>query len=341
MQTYNKGGNSLSSIFIKGTGVYLPELVISNDDFSKIVETSDEWITTRTGIRQRYLSKGEPTWSMSAKSGMSAIKNSGLSPNEIDLIIHTSVTPDYYTPSMSCVVQGKIGAINSICIDINVACAGFVYALDMAKHYLLNPDIKNILIISTENLSKIVDYTDRSTCVLFGDASASCVVNKSDSFYGGCFKTEGEGAKHIFARLHPSGNVFSEGVNPRDADDFGVGNDNIMYMDGKEVYKFAIRVIPIAIKEACEKSGVLLSDLDYIICHQANIRIIETASSNLGISMDKFYINLDKYGNTSSASIPLCIDELNKSGTLKKGDNICIVGFGAGLTYGAVVFEWK
>lgn len=337
----------MSGIEIKGTGMYVPNIVVTNDDFSKHVNTSDDWILSRTGIKQRYISDREPNWNMGLNASLNAIKDANISPSDLDLIIYTTVTPDYSTPSMSCIIQGMIKATNALCIDINCACSGFVYALDMSTKYLNSDGFKNVLIVSSETLSNIVDYSDRSTCVLFGDGAGSCVVSKSNSIFSSYLVSEGSGASHIFAHNKYSKSFFGYTSNTTNkinihgyTDSFLNRNSHFLNMNGSDVYKFATKVIPISIKTACERASIDINDLDIIISHQANIRIIETAAAKLKISIDKFYINLDKYGNTSSASIPICISELKSLGKLIKGQKICVVGFGAGLTYGSAVFEW-
>lgn len=331
----------MNSVEIIGTGVYLPEFVATNDDFTKLVETSDEWITTRTGIKTRRIAKEETTVQMAFHAAENAIKNAGISPLDIDLIIVTSVTPDYYSPSAACVVQGLLGAENATGMDINCACAGFVYALDMAKRYLADGEMKTVLIISAENLSKLTDYSDRTTCVLFGDGAAACVVKKSDNLFSSYLKADGKGACSIVGRaLKPNNPFIDEQYDPFNFDGFENTKDHYLYMDGKEVYKFATKVMPEAVEGACEKAGIKPEELSLIIPHQANIRIILTAAKNLKLPMDKFYVNVDKYGNTSSASVPIALHEALQEGKIKKGDKICLVGFGAGLIAGAAVFEW-
>lgn len=328
-------------ISIKGTGMYLPSTIVTNDDFSKIVETSDEWITTRTGIKQRHISNGELTWQMGAKSAKQAIEKAGINPEDIDLIIHTSVTPDYTTPSMSCIIQDSIGAINAACIDVNCACSGFVYSLDMARRYISCGDFKTVLIVSSETLSRMTDYNDRSTCVLFGDGSASCVVvGNQDKKFASFLGSNGAGSSSLFARANPIQNPFNDFVDPQELDNFPDSNENYIYMNGREVYKFAVNAIPMAITKACEKINISPEDIDLIIPHQANVRIVETAANKLNLPLDKFYTNLEKYGNTSSASIPIALNEAVEKGLIKKGDKVCVVGFGAGLTYAAAIIEW-
>ena len=329
----------MKGIKILGIGIYTPEKIVTNDDFAKIVETSDEWIYTRTGMRKRHLSSGEPTWYMATKAGANAILKAGINPDDIDMIIHSSVTPDYYFPSMACMVQRELGIKNCIALDINAACSGFVYGIDMARRYLATGDIRNVLVIGAENFTKLVDYTDRSTCVLFGDGAGACVVTAGDGFYSSYINADGTGAKHMVSRSLSANNAFIEEGRKVIDEDMPESHEHYMFMDGKEVYKFATRALPLAVKEACRKIDMNIEDIDVIIPHQANIRIIETAAQKLGVSMDKMYVNIHEYGNTSSASIPLALNEAYEKEVIKKGDKVCLVGFGAGLTFGAIIFD--
>ena len=301
-------------IKILGTGGYQPLKKVVNEDFTSIVETSDEWIRTRTGMSERFVSDGEPTWYMGTMAAKDAIAAAGISPKDIGVIIDTSVSSDYYTPSMSCMIQREIGAVNAMTIDVNCACAGCVYAIDMAKRYLqTDENMKYALVVANENLTKIL-YS---------------------SFLG----ADGTGAKYLFARSIPPANAFMTGAGKVD-DGFPESNSHYLYQDGREVYKFATKALPNALTKAAEKIDFDLNELDVIIPHQANVRIIETAAKNLGISMDKFVVNLDKHANTSSASIPIALDEAVRSGRIKRGDKVGFVGFGAGLTFGAIIFEF-
>lgn len=328
-------------IKIIGTGGYQPQKKVVNEDFTKIVDTSDEWIRTRTGMSERYVSNGEPTWYMGSMAAKQAIETAGISPDDIGVIIDTSVSPDYYSPSMSCMIQRETKAFNAMTIDVNCACAGCVYAIDMAKRYLQSDEsIKYALVVANENLTKITDYTDRSTCVLFGDGAAALVIERADNaLYSSYLGADGTGAKYLFARSIPPANAFMTGEGHVD-DGFPESNSHYLYQDGREVYKFATKALPNAITKAAEKIGFDLNDLDVIIPHQANVRIIEIAAKNLGISMDKFIVNLDKHANTSSASIPIALDESVRAGKIKRGDKVGLVGFGAGLTFGSVIFEY-
>lgn len=332
----------MAGIKIVGMGSYLPEKVVTNDDFAKIVETSDEWIVKRTGISTRHIACGEPTWYLGTQAAENAVKDAGIDVSEIGLIICTTVTPDYSTPSTSCIIQRELGAIGCMAIDVNCACSGFVYATDMARRYLMTDDsIKYVLVVANESLSKITDYSDRATCILFGDGAAAAVYAlEPEGEFTSYLGADGNGAKFLCAKGIPPRNAFT----PKDCRvyDCGMpeGNGTYLAQDGKEVYKFAVNALPDAVTKALEKKNMSVDEIDWFIPHQANVRIIETAAKNLGVSMDKFCVNLATHGNTSSASIPLCLDEFIKNGTIKRGDRICLVGFGAGLTYGAVIFDY-
>lgn len=330
----------MNGVKILGTGCYLPENIVKNDDFSKIIQTSDEWIRTRTGITSRHIANGETAWYMGLKSAQQALESANITPKDIDLILVTSVSADYLTPSLACIIQAELGATNAVAFDINAACSGFIYAIDVASKYLLSEQINHVLIISTEALSNIVDFTNRSTCVLFGDGAGSCVLTKSSAIFSTYIGSDGSGANAITCRnIRKNNNPFTSD-SPIVCKTFDENMDGFLEMQGKEVYKFAIKAMPDSILKVCSQAGVSHHDIDLIVPHQANIRIMETAAKALDLSMDKIYCNLDKYGNTSSASIPIALDELNKNGTIKSGDLIVLVGFGAGLTFGATLLKW-
>lgn len=325
----------MSGIRIVGTGSYVPELVVTNDDFSRFVETSDEWITTRTGIKRRHISVDEPTWVLGAKAAKAALENSGLTPQDIDLLIATTVTSDTYTPSLACLIGGELGFTGQA-MDLNAACTGFVYALDAAQKYL-SCGMKRVLIVSAERLSKFTNYKDRSTCVLLGDGAGACVVERSDKPFAAYLRSDGAGAKLLYAVSGATENPFAEKpVSMGEDFSYELG---AMYMDGREVYKFAVKAMPEAVEQAAKAYGIGIEDIDLIIPHQANIRILQTAAKALGLPMERFAVNIEEYGNISSACIPLCLDGLHRSGKLTPGQKICLVGFGGGLTYGAALFE--
>lgn len=319
---------------ILSTGSYAPENIISNTDLSKLVDTSDEWIISRTGIKERRISKGENTSDIAAKASERALQKSGLSPEEIDLIIVATATPDCFVPSTACIVQDRLKAVNATCFDISAACTGFIYAVNIATQFIKSGQSKNALVIGSEVLSKIVDWEDRNTCVLFGDGAGAAVLQRSDtkgiiSEYTG---SDGSGGKFLLCDTLSLNNPYFEEALPI---------QNTLSMNGREVFKFASRIIPHCIDKVLEKSGHSLEDIKYIVPHQANINIIEYAAKKLKLDKSTFYINLDRFGNTSGASIPIALDEMNDNGMLNKGDKIIVVGFGGGLTFGAILIEWN
>lgn len=326
-------------INILGTGSYVPDQTFTNDDFTRFVETNDEWIRTRTGICERHMAGWEPVWYMGAQASLKAIEASGIAPEDIGLVISTTVTGDFLTPSTASIIQDRIGAKNASAFDLNAACSGFVYALDTARRFLeTEPSMKYVLVTANEALSRFTDFTDRGSCILFGDGAAAVIVERSDKMFTSHLGSDGSGANVLFARsLMPATEVA---VESDFKDNFPEMPLNKLYQNGKEVYKFAVAALPKAFELAAEKIGVTKEEIDWFIPHQANIRIIETAAKKLGVSMDKFVVTLDHYGNTSSASIPLALDEAVRSGKVKKGDKIALIGFGAGLTYGGIVMEY-
>lgn len=328
-------------IDILGTGTYAPALRITNDDLAKVIETNDEWITTRTGIKARHISDGEPTWKMGAEAAKEALAAAGTDASEIGLIIDTTITSDFSTPSMACVIQSEIGAKNAAAFDLNAACSGFVYGIDTAKRFLqTDPDLKYVLVVANEQLSRITDYKDRTTCVLFGDGAAAAVITRSEKLYTSFLSADGRGASSLYAKTHRVYHPFrTTDKDQIDTGIFAAGTDFIC-QDGKEVYKFATKALPTATEKAAAKIGIGVNEIDWFVPHQANMRIIETAAKNMDVSMDKFIINIREHGNTSSASIPIALHEAIASGQIKRGDRICLVGFGAGLTMGAVIIEY-
>ena len=333
--------NKTYGIHIKGAGSYVPELIADNEMFSKIVDTSDEWITQRTGIKTRHISNGEPNYYLGAEAAKKAMADAGIKAEDIDLIIVSTCTPDFYTPSEAALIQREIGATGCMVMDINCACTGFDYGLDMAKRYLQSEDgVDTVLLVATEELSKFVDYTDRSSCILFGDGAAAFVLERNkETLWSSYLGADGNGAKFLVSRALKSENVFRT-----NKEDFDMAmpetKDYFFAQDGKEVYKFATRALPDAVLRACEKAGMTPDELDCIVPHQANVRIIETAAKNLGVSMDKMVVYIDRYGNTSSASIPIAFCDAVAEGRIKRGDKVSFVGFGGGLTYAAVIFEY-
>jgi 3-oxoacyl-[acyl-carrier-protein] synthase-3 len=329
-----------TGVKIKGIGRYVPQRVATNDDYAKIVETNDEWITQRTGIKTRHISDGEPTYYLGAKAAQEAISDAGITAEDVGLIIATTCTPDYFTPSTACLIQRELGVSGCPALDVNCACSGFVYAVDMARRYLACGDIKYVLVVAAEVLSKFVDYSDRSTCILFGDAAAAVVLEKADdTLFSSYLAADGSGAQYLASRALAVENPFRQTESEFDMA-MPVPNKHYLIQDGKEVYKFATKALPKAVEAACEKAQITPDELSAIIPHQANVRIIETAAKHLKVSMDKMQLNISEYGNTSSASIPNAFYDAVKSGKIKRGDKVCFVGFGGGLTYGACILEY-
>lgn len=326
-------------INILGMGSYVPEQKLFNDDFKKYVDTNDEWIRTRTGIVERRMAGWEPTWYMGKMAALAALEKSGIKPEEIGLIICTTVTSDFLTPSVASVIQYEIGAVNAAAFDLGAACTGFVYAMDTANRFLATDDsLKYVLVISSEATSRFCDFTDRQTCILFGDGAAAAVVEKSDKLFASYLGSDGSGARSLFAKnLAPAPEVRLESYFD---DGFPEKATHQLYQDGKAVYKFATQALPKAFELAAAKIGASKDDIDWFIPHQANVRIIETAAKKLGVGMDKFVLTLDHFGNTSSASVPLALNEAIETGAVKRGQKLALIGFGAGLTYGGIILEY-
>lgn len=316
---------------IIGTGSYLPETVVTNDDLAKIMDTSDEWISSRTGIRQRHLVKEENTTFMCAEAAKRAIANAGITVEDIDLIIVGTITADHVTPSAACEVQAAIGATRAVAFDINAACSGFLFSLHTAHAYIQAGIYKTALILGAETLSKIMDWGDRSTCVLFGDGAGAAVVQASETGLL-AFDQGSDGAK---------GSVLA--CKGRDNNNPLVSNEialDYVHMDGQEVYKFAVSTVPKSIQRVLEKAELTPEDIQYFALHQANIRIIQSVAKRLKQAEEKFPISLDHCGNISAGSVPILLDEMNQKGMLKRGDKIILSGFGAGLTWGTALLEW-
>ncbi len=326
-----------TSIGIIGVGSYLPQKVMTNFDLEKMVDTSNEWILKRTGISERrILDEGVPASSMGVEASKRALEDAGLGPDDIDLIIATTECPDYLTPSMACLIQRELKAVNAAAFDLNAACSGFVYALTIAEKLISCGYYKNILIVACEALSRIIDWQDRNTCVLLGDGSGAAVLGRVEDGHGIISTHLGADGAMSHTITIPSCYKSESDIEARHN-----GKMTSLRMDGSEVFKFAVRVLPAAVEKVLEISGIPLDKIKRIIPHQANIRIIEGAAKRLEIEMDRIYTNLHKYGNISSASIPVAIDEVMRSGNLKKGDYIVLVGFGGGLTWASALIRWS
>lgn len=314
-----------------GTGSALPETVMTNGDLSKIMETSDEWIRSRTGICERHLAKEETTVSLSAEAAQRALRNAGVSAQELDFIIVATVTGDNVTPAAACGVQAALGADRAVAFDINGACSGFLFALHTAYAYISLGIYKTGLIIGAEVLSRIMDWSDRSTCVLFGDGAGAAVV-RQDVTGLLAFDQGSDGARgeSLCCKGRPNNNpLVSSPYTPK-----------YVTMDGQEVYKFAVTAVPASIEKTLERAGLTCEDITWFVLHQANIRILNSVARRLRVDMERFPVSLDHCGNVSAASVPILLDEMNQKGMLKKGDRLVLSGFGAGLTWGTCVVEW-
>ena len=317
---------------IAGIGAYVPETIVTNDDLAKIVETSDEWIMSRTGIRERRISTGEETSDLAAEAARRALAAAGVEAEDLDLIIMGTSSPDCNYPSGACEVQAKIGAVNAAAFDVSAACAGFIFAMNIVQGFFKSGIYQTALVIGAETLSKVTDWTDRSTCVLFGDG-AGAVVLKSEKtgILDMLMGSDGTKGEALMCKSRTLGN-FLTGTKPE------IG---FMTMDGQEVFRFAVKRVPESIETLMKRNHMEKDDIRYYVLHQANERIVEAVARRLKEPMDKFPMTIAKYGNTSTASIPLLLNDMVEQGMLKDGDKIIMSGFGAGMTWGAVLLEWK
>ncbi|WP_147565530.1 beta-ketoacyl-ACP synthase III [Clostridium tyrobutyricum] len=323
----------MNKVKIAGTGSYVPDNIVTNDDLSRLVDTNDEWIKSRTGIITRRISQGEDTSQIATKAALKAMEKAKVLPGDIDFIIVATATPDNFIPSTACMIQNNIGAINATCFDVSAACSGFIYAMDIAAQFIKTGRANKVLIIGAETLSKILDWKDRSTCILFGDGAAAAVLKSGDedgiiSTYTG---SDGRLGDALTCRAVSVNNPYVD----KKAEKF----NPVVKMDGKEIFRFAVKIMQKTINKLLHDSGCSIDEIDCIIPHQANFRIIEAAAKRLNISTDKFYIDLDKYGNTSAASIGIAFDEAYRKEIFKHGDTVILVGFGGGLTYGGSLIK--
>lgn len=321
---------------IAGTGSYLPEKILTNADLEKIVDTSDEWITTRTGIKERHIAADDQSTSdLALIASERAIKSANLSSDDIDCILVATITPDMNFPSTACILQEKLQAPNCMAMDLSAACAGFIYALHIANSMIATEQAKNILVVGAEVLSTITDYTDRNTCVLLGDGAGAVILTPSKTSQGILSTYLGaDGSKGELLKRH--GGLSRQPFYKMGPYDF---HNQFMYMDGKSIFKSAVHRMTSSLSNALDKCGKKLEDLDMVIPHQANIRIIEMVREFAKLSPEQIYINIDRTGNTSAATIPVALDEAIRKKLLKKGDILGITAFGGGLTYGAGIIE--
>src|SRR5438132_7176762 len=321
-----RSGKPGRTVSIIGTGSYVPEKILSNADLAHLVDTSDEWITTRTGIKERRIAaKDEYTSDMAAKAALAAIGQAGISAREIDLILVATATPDMMFPATACLVQTKIGATAATCLDVSAACAGFLCAIEIAQQFITSHTYETVLVIGAEKLTSITNWTDRNTCVLFGDGAGAAVLRHRGGAHGVISTHMGSDGQYADILFMPGGGcrtpITHENVDL---------NLQTIHMTGKEVYKQAVTAMLSAARKALEQAGLVIADISCVIPHQANMRIIEAIADRLGIPLDKFYVNVDRYGNTSAAAVAIALDEANRGGRIKSGDYVLMVVFGGG-----------
>jgi 3-oxoacyl-[acyl-carrier-protein] synthase-3 len=323
----------MNNIEIAGIGAYLPSLVVTNDKISELVETNHEWIVQRTGISERRISEGENTSEIATKAAELALERAGIKPEDLDLIIVATISPDMFIPSAACLVQSNLNADKAACFDISVACSGFVYGIEIANGLMQTMNYKNALVIGAEVLSKVMDWTDRVTCILFGDGAGAAVLKQSErkGIIKSYMRSEGKKGNALTIGGADFDTPFSKEK---------VMQDRLIKMNGREVLRFAVSAIADGVTEVLKDTDISLDEIKYIIPHQANYRIIKAAAEKLKLDEDKFYLNLDRVGNTSSASVPIVLNEMYEKGLLNKGDKLVLVAFGGGLTYAASVIEW-
>lgn len=326
----------LRPVGIIGTGKYVPERILTNSDLEKMVETNDEWIVSRTGIKERHIAApGQATSDLAYEAALKALESAGMKAEELDLIIVATVTPDSAFPSTACILQDKLGAKGAAAFDLSAACSGFVYSLATATGFIQNGMYNNALVIGADTLSSITDYTDRNTCVLFGDGAGAVIVGEVPEGRGfQSFDLGAEGSGGNLLHLEAGGSRLP--ASHQTVDD----KKHFIYMNGREVFKFAVRVMGSATERVLTKAGLTKENIDLFVPHQANIRIIQSAMQRLELPQEKVVINVDKYANTSAASIPLALVEAAEEGRMKAGDAVLMVGFGGGLTWGASVLIW-
>lgn len=335
---------------IRGTGSYVPDKILDNKDLAQIMDTNDEWIRERTGIARRHVAEDDTTVSMSVRAAKRALENAGLSAEEIDLILVSTLSSNVILPCTACEVQRELGAVHAACFDLNAACSGFLFALNTAQAYLHAGMARTALVIGAECLSSLMDWTDRGTAILFGDGAGAAVLTAQEGeLFPVVMHSDGRKGNALtctsrFAAVRapfpprepagPDGSVQEQGISETTQDMF-------IQMNGQEVFKFALRQVPECIEELLELCGRKTEEIDLFLLHQANRRIVESVARRLHADIERFPMNLEEYGNTSSASIPILLDELNRKGILKKGMKLVLTGFGAGLSWGAAYVEWQ
>ena len=321
---------------IIGIGCYLPEKKLTNQDLEKMVDTSDAWITERTGIKTRHIAApDQATSDLAYEAAVRALADADTKPEELDLIIVATESPDYKYPSTACLLQARLGAKNAAAFDLSAGCSGFVYGLGIGSQSIVSGLYKKILLVGAETLSRITDWTDRNTCVLFGDGAGAAVLGRVEEGYGVLsldLGADGSGGSHL---IQPAG-----GSRKPTTHETVDAHEHLIHMDGQDVFKFAARRMPYACRKVLQKAGMTIDDVALLVPHQANLRIIDNAIDRLKINRDRVWINIEKHGNMSAACVPVCLTEAQQAGRLKKGDNVIMVAFGAGLTWAGALLKW-
>ena len=321
---------------IIGIGCYLPEKKLTNQDLEKMVDTSDAWITERTGIKTRHIAApDQATSDLAYEAAVRALADADTKPEELDLIIVATESPDYKYPSTACLLQARLGAKNAAGFDLSAGCSGFVYGLGIGSQSIVSGLYKKILLVGAETLSRITDWTDRNTCVLFGDGAGAAVLGRVEEGYGVLsldLGADGSGGSHL---IQPAG-----GSRKPTTHETVDAHEHLIHMDGQDVFKFAARRMPYACRKVLQKTGMTIDDIALLVPHQANLRIIDNAIDRLKIDRERVWINIDKHGNMSAACVPVCLTEAQQAGRLKKGDNVIMVAFGAGLTWAGALLKW-
>ncbi len=317
---------------ILGTGSYVPEKILTNEDLRQYVDTTDEWITSRTGIKERHIVTNESTLDLAYNASLRAIEASGVDISNIDLLIVATVTSDYAFPGVANLLQAKLGLEHIMAFDINAACSGFIYTMQIADKMIKSGAYKTALIVGAETLSRLTDWRDRNTCVLFGDGAGAMVIAKSDKNKIKDIITASSGDTEML--------LYCKNPDLKDPEVNAISVQDHIHMNGTEVFKFASRAMPKTVKQLLKRNNLTIEDVNYIIAHQANLRIIDKSARELEMDMTKMYINIDRFGNTSAASVPIAIDEAIKNGILKRDDLFVTVAFGGGLTWAGALIEY-
>lgn len=336
-QLHRINGDAWVNATITGTGSALPSKILTNADLELMVDTSDEWITSRTGIKERRIAvAGEYTSTFALEAARRALLMAGISAEELDLIIIGTVTPDFPFPSTACIIQNELGALNAVAFDVSAACSGFIYGLSVADSFIKTGKFKKALVIGAEVLSRVVDWSDRNTCILFGDGAGAAIIEASEDLNGVL-------STHIFSNGSCWNLLYQPGSGSRNPATDRTIDPKLLFisMEGNEVFKHAVRAMEEAAVAALQANNIDASVLSLFIPHQANIRIVNATTKRLGLPAEKVFINLHNYGNTSSASIPIALDEANRQGRLNRGDLILLDAFGGGFTYGSALLRWQ